>query len=175
MMKHLVALAILAAPAVASANVPNAFGLGVEMQVNGTGGIALDYDLGKMDFGGFFGLVDPGTAGSSTSYQLGGRFFYHLHMTPTTDFSVGGSLGLDSERPAMATGRVNLVFLEPGFQIRWFVAQNLALSFAAGIVIGVADANGVAIGGQTIGGSTGQGGALDLGPGAAAGIMYYFN
>jgi hypothetical protein len=165
MTKHLLALAILLAPGVAAANVPNSFGLGVEYQINGTGGLAANYDAGKFDTGGFFGLGDPGTTGSRTTYELGGRFFYHLHTTPSTDFGVGGSLGLDSV-PVGATDRNNLVFLEPSFQIRWFPATNLALSFAGGIVIGVADANGVAITGQTIGSTAAA---------AAAGIMYYFN
>jgi hypothetical protein len=171
MTKHLLALAIVLAPGVAAANVPNSFGLGVEYQINGTGGVAADYDVGKFDFGGFFGLVDLGTTGSRTGFALGGRFFYHLHSTPSTDFGVGGSIGLDSV-PVGATDRNNLVFLEPSFQIRWFPATNLALSFAGGIVIGVADANGVAIAGQTV--STG-GAPGTVGGGAGAGIMYYFN
>ncbi len=174
MLKHLVGLAIVVAPGVALANIPNSIGVGVEAQINGTGGIAVSYDAGKFDTGGFFGLVDPGVTGSATSYQIGGRFFYHVHSTATADFGVGGSIGLDSERPAPNVGRDDLVFLEPGFQIRWFAAPNLALSFAAGISIGVADATGVVIAGQSVSFST-QGIDMSAAGVAGAGIMYYFN
>jgi hypothetical protein len=166
MTKYLLALAILSVPTVASANVPGSIGIGVEAQINGTGGISVNYDGGKYDAAGFFGLVDPGTNNSTTTYEVGGRFFYHLHQTPTTDFGLGGSIGLDST-PNANNDRQNLLFLEPGFQIRWFVAANLALSFAGGIIIGVADAQGVAIGGQSV-----AGGANAV---AGAGITYYFN
>jgi len=96
-----------------------------------------------------------------------------VHGTPSTDFGVGGSVGLNSV-PVGATDRDNLVFIEPSFQIRWFPATNLALSFAGGIVIGVADANGVVIGGQTVGANE-VGGPGTVGVAAGAGIMYYFN
>ena len=166
MTKHLLALAILCAPAVASANVPGAVGVGIEAQINGTGGVAVSYDAGKFDFGGFFGMNAPGT-GAPTDYELGGRFFYHVHQTPVADFGLGGSIGLNSnEGGGVDATRQNEVFIEPGFQIRLFLASNVALSFAGGLIIGVADANGVAIGGQQV--------ADGPHAGAGAGITYYF-
>nr|HEX4315622.1 hypothetical protein [Kofleriaceae bacterium] len=158
MLKHLVAFAIVATPAIASANIPNSVGIGVETQINGTGGIAVNYDAGKFDAGGFFGILDP-AGPDNTEYAIGGRFFYHVHQTANADFGVGGSIGLDSV-PVDANNRNNNVFLEPGFQIRMFVVPNVALSFAGGIVIGVADADGVSIGGQIEG---------------LAGVTYFFN
>ena len=172
MLKHVLALAILAVPAVASANVPDSVGVGVEAQISGVGGLAVTYDAGKLDAGGFFGIVDP-AGPDNTLYEIGGRFFYHVHQTASSDFGVGGSLGLASV-PVDPNNRDNLVFLEPGFQIRVFLAPNVALSFAGGIIIGVADADGVAISGQSLSSTIGvsSGGAAVNG---GAGITYYFN
>ena len=59
-----------------------------------------------------------------------------------------------------ADNRDTSLFLEPGFQIRLFVASNVALSFNAGLVIGALDApGGFALTGNVTGG---------------AGVHYYF-
>ena len=77
-----------------------------------------------------------------------------------SDFSLGGSLGYQDQPIAGTTNHNNNMFLEPGFQIRVFLASNVALSFSGGIMIGVVDASDVAI--------TGQGVSAD------AGVHYYF-
>lgn len=163
MMKKLLvasAATLLAATAgTASAGGPNdSIGVGVEAQINGAGGLSVNYQIPKMHFGAFLGIQD-GPNDDDTAYQLGGRFFYHIHETGTSDFGVGGSLGFN-EQPDGMGGHANLVFIEPSFQIRAWVASNVALSFTGGIVIGASDANGVSVGGQLDG---------------FAGIHYYFN
>jgi hypothetical protein len=76
-----------------------------------------------------------------------------------SDFGIGGTFSVISvpELNPM-DDRDTDVFLEPGVQLRVFLASNVAVSAATGIVIGVVDAGGVAITGQTITG----------------GIHYYF-
>jgi hypothetical protein len=151
---------VLATAGVASAGgQAGAIGLGAEYELNGIGGVSLNYDAGKFHAGGWFGFIDP-AGGNNTEFDIGGRFFYHLHSTAMADFSLGAGLGIASTPPPMGMmNRRTEVFLEPGFQIRVFIASNVALSFTGGISIGVVDASGVIISGQ---------------PEGIAGVHYYF-
>jgi hypothetical protein len=136
-------------------------GMGRALLLAGTVG-SINYDAGKFHAGGFLGFDDPSGA-FNTFFTFGGRFFYHVHSTAMADFSVGGQIGI----AYVPTGNMGPgadhydteVFLEPGVQIRAFLASNVALSFSLGIVIGAADASGVQVGGQVQG---------------SAGIHYYF-
>lgn len=135
-------------------------GVGAEFQINGfTGGPSVNYDAGAFHVGGFFSFADD-DGPDNTLWSLGGRFYYHAHSTAMADFGVGGSIGILSfpEPGAPDPDRQTGIFLEPGIQTRLFLAANVAVSASAGIVIGVADADGVAIDGQTI----------------TAGLHYYF-
>jgi len=139
-------------------------GVGAEYQLNGIAGISLSYDAGKFDVGGVLGYHDP-AGGNNSTFEVGGRFFYHLHSTAMADFGVGAELGIASVPFFMGMGtttRRTDVYLDPGFQIRLFLASNVAISATAGLLIGAADAadanpgdphqTGVDINGQIIGG-----------------------
>ncbi len=122
----------------------------------GLGGPSLNYDAGKFHVGGFLSVLDPGGT-NNTTVEVGGRFYYHAHSTAMTDFGIGGSIGIinyDAGRD-----RNTAMFIEPGFQIRVFLQSNVALSFTAGLAIGAADADGVYLIGDPVGG---------------AGLHYYF-
>lgn len=140
---------------------PGSFGVGAEFQLSGLGGLSANYDEGKFHVGGFIGFADPAGV-NNTDFQIGGRFFYHLASTAMSDFSIGGGLGIQSfyDQPGNpnALRRTNL-YLEPAFQIRAFVAANVALSFTGGLSIGTLDASTVRITGN---------------PTGAAGVHYYF-
>ena len=142
--------------------VAGSIGVGAEAQLSGLTGISANYDAGAFHVGAFFGLDDPGGP-NNTAFDLGGRFFFHIHHTATADFSLGGSLGIGSkEAPDGAGGSTSTtaVILEPSFQIRWFVASNVALSFTGGFSIGLTDDDkDFSIGGDLAG---------------VAGIHYYF-
>jgi hypothetical protein len=116
------------------------------------GGVSMNYDAGPFHVGGSFGFNDAGD-----DFRLGGRFYYHLHSTALSDFSVGGELGFRNFDGGM--GDETQMFLQGGLQIRAFVATNVALSFSAGLVVGVIDADSVVVTGQ---------------PNALAGVHYYF-
>jgi hypothetical protein len=134
-------------------------GLGAEFQISGTGGASLNYDAGKFHVGGFFGMRDP-QGGGNTDVSFGARFFYHVHSTAMSDFSVGGSVGMLSNGNGPMMDRTTQLFIEPSFQIRLFLAANVALSFTAGMAIGAVDAtDNLVIDGQTTG---------------IAGVHYYF-
>lgn len=154
-----VAMIVLASAGTASAGgQPGSFGLGTEFQISGVGGLSVNYDAGQFHVGGFLGFLDPDGA-DNTTVDIGGRFFYHIASTAMSDFGVGGSLGIRSEDDAAPDERNTLVFLEPSFQIRAFLASNVALSFSAGIEIGAVDASEVNITGLITG---------------EAGVHYYF-
>jgi hypothetical protein len=136
-------------------------GVGAEFQLSNIGGVSANYDAGAFHVGGFLGFSDPAGI-NNTTVDFGGRFFFHVASTATSDFSVGGGLGIqsvyDDPGDPGATRLTNL-FLEPSFQIRAFITSNVALSFTGGISIGTIDASGVNITGDF---------------NANAGVHYYF-
>jgi hypothetical protein len=149
-----------------------AIGVGAEFGLDGeTGGVSVNYDGGKFHFGGFLGFIDGG-GNNDTDYTLGARFYYHLHSTAMSDFGLGGAIGFFSQdgTGVMMDQRDSRVYIEPGFQIRAFVTSNVALSFTAGITIGIVDAQGTSIGGPSLGGP-GNGVSAVTG---SAGVHYYF-
>lgn len=154
----IVAMLILSSAGVASAGgIPGSVGVGAEFQLSGIGGLSANYDTGKFHVGGFVGLSDA-DGPNNTIFDIGGRFFFHVASTAMTDFSVGGSLGIRNQGNADTTTST-LVFLEPSFQIRVFLASNVALSFTGGIEVGSGDVSEVNITGNTAG---------------EAGVHYYF-
>lgn len=176
-LKTSLVLLALSTPAYAGGQ-EDSLGVGAEYMMNGlSGGVSVNYDLGKMHFGGFLGYFNNGDEmGDDTSdYTLGGRFFYHLHSTAMSDFGVGGALGFYSDEERNGAGdadRATYLFIEPGVQVRAFVAANVALSFNVGLVFATQDAEGIAIGGGEIGrGNDGGIGSIITG---SAGIHYYF-
>ena len=142
---------------------PNSIGVGAELQISGLGGLSVNYDAGKFHAGGFFGYFDAPGPNNST-VDVGGRFFFHIASTATSDFSLGGSLGIENANDANnPNNRHTDVFIEPSFQIRAFIVSNVALSFTGGIVIGAADTSELDLTTNTSQRLTGM-----------AGIHYYF-
>lgn len=159
MKQILFAAAVVASSAgVASAGgMAGSIGVGTEVQLSGVGGLSANYDAGRFHVGGFVGVDDPAGA-DNTRFDIGGRFFFHVASTAMSDFSLGGSLGI-RQISAPGDGDQTQLFIEPGFQIRAFIASNVALSFTGGISIGAADASDLVIDGQVNG---------------IAGVHYYF-
>jgi hypothetical protein len=149
----------------------NSIGVGAEAQLSGAGGASLNYDAGDFHVGGFLGFHDPGGRDDDT-FVLGGRFFYHVHQTTASDFSVGGTVGFVSANQMAPADRETQLYIEPSIQIRMFIVANVALSFNLGVSIGVMDADNVDLGGQYIGGTVDIANGLALGGGA--GVHYYF-
>jgi len=162
MKKTLLAASIVFASAgtASAGGQPGSFGVGAEFQISGIGGLSANYDAGKFHVGGFIGFFDP-AGPDNTTVDVGGRFFFHIASTAMSDFSIGGGLGIQStyENQGGNATRVTNLFLEPSFQIRAFLASNVALSFTGGIEIGTVDASEVNITGNITG---------------EAGIHYYF-
>jgi hypothetical protein len=158
MRKILLAATILfAGTGTASAGgLPGSIGVGAEFQLSGVGGLSVNYDTGAFHVGGFLGFDDP-AGENDTEFAIGGRFFYHVASTASSDFGVGGGIGILTQDAVPE--RLVDVFIEPSFQIRAFLVPNVAMSFTGGFVIGTVDADGVAITGDVFG---------------VAGLHYYF-
>jgi len=153
----LIAVLVLASSGTALAGgQPGSIGVGAELQLSNLGGVSVNYDTGKFHVGGFLGFDDPAGA-DNDEIDIGARFFFHVASTAMSDFSVGGGLGIESANSA--GGRNTNLFLEPSFQIRAFIASNVALSFTGGISIGTIDSSRVRIVGDFTG---------------TAGVHYYF-
>jgi hypothetical protein len=153
----LIAVLVLASSGTALAGgQPGTIGVGAELQLSNLGGVSVNYDAGRFHVGGFLGFDDPAGADNDT-IDIGARFFYHVGTTAMSDFGIGGGLGIQSLDSA--GGRSTNLFLEPSFQIRAFIASNVALSFTGGISIGTVDASRVRIIGDFNG---------------TAGVHYYF-
>lgn len=149
----LASLLIMGASGVAAAGgSPGTIGVGAEFQLSGFGGASVNYDAGDFHVGGVLGFHDP-EGDDNTEFGLGARFYYHVHSTAMSDFGVGGSfsvINVPGPTPADPDARDTGVFIEPGVQLRVFLASNVAVSATAGLSIGVVDASGVDVTGQTI-------------------------
>jgi hypothetical protein len=142
-------------------------GVGAEVQLSGISGVSVNYDAGAFHVGGLLGygadLRSPNPDVPSYDYfQVGARFYYHVHSTAMSDFGLGGNLGIASVQDQPMDKRSSYVYLEPGLQIRLFLAANVALAFTGGVAMGLSDADGVFI--------TGQGAGFNFG----GGVHYYF-
>jgi len=137
---------------------PGSIGVGAEFEISQIGGLSANYDAGKFHVGGFLSFQDPAGV-NNTRFELGGRFFFHVASTASSDFSVGGGLGFRNTGRGANNGSTTELFIEPSFQIRAFIASNVALSFTGGFSIGALDASDLVIDGQVEG---------------IAGVHYYF-
>src|SRR5262245_26007104 len=156
----LVAIFVVAMTGAANAGgQEGSIGVGVELGNNiETGGVSMNYDAGKFHVGGFLGFNDGGSD-NDTDYTFGARFYWHVHRTAMSDFGVGGGIGFFSQDQPSPMDRESRLYFEPGFQIRAFIAANVAFSFTGGISFRLVDGDGASITGQLSG---------------IAGIHYYF-
>lgn len=148
------------------------FGLGMETVLTAPfapaltfspgGAATLSYDLGNFRVDGLLYLLFVNNDGGadSTAFAIGGRAFYKMHSSSKADFSVGGGLALGFLDTGPGNGSFR-VALDGAFQIRVWMANNVALNASAGIGFAVGDNPFVfALSGQLTG---------------AFGMIYYFD
>jgi hypothetical protein len=133
-------------------------GLGVAAMLSGPAGLSVAYDAGLWHLDTMFALAKAGggSPGNRVQMTLGGRFWFHLHRTSSSDFSVGGGLGFTHDGPSDN----DILHIDGGAQLRAFLVSNVAFAVTAGLAVNAMDANLVALDGQFIG---------------AAAIHYYFH
>jgi hypothetical protein len=101
-------------------------------------------------------------ARTTPTWRSARRFYYHVHSSAMADFGVGGSFGLAfiGDRSTVTDDSFTALFIEPGIQIRAFVASNVALSFTGGF--------------DRWAWPTPRASTLTAQPVGAAGVHYYF-
>ncbi len=104
----------------------NGTGLGMGAAATFNGGTSLlgtwGDDGGRFHVEGLFGLNRHG----ATDYELGARFWYHVHTAQAADFSLGGGLAMFSLRQGRNDRQYDFE-IDLGAQARVFVASNVAL------------------------------------------------
>jgi hypothetical protein len=172
----------LLAPAAASAQEgggasAHGIGLGATRTLAGISGGTFVYDTSSFHVTGLIGFVtasdDPGP--DTTAFALGGQFWYHLHHTSQSDFSVGGGLTIVSFDDGGADDVLN-VDLEGGGHMRIFVVPNVALSASLGLLIAIGDDDGTIVGDDSLLIVSNAESTIALGGQvmAALGVTYFF-
>jgi hypothetical protein len=121
-------------------------------------GVSAVFDGAAWHLEGLLGLQKgnsgPPNAGR-VSVDVGGRFWFHIHATSNSDFSVGGGLTYLHLGPQ----DTDSLLIDAGGQMRAFITTNVALSVTMGLGLATIDYNNLILGGNLFG---------------AAGIHYYF-
>ena len=146
-----------AAPPPALSAGGNGIGVGAALFLSGIGGAQVDYDTAMWDVEALLGFADRSTGNnnSATDVQFGVRGWYHLHHGSSSDFSVGGGIGLDHLTGAGGPNRT-AVLIDPGVRARAFITSNVAVHAVLGLAISVGDnlvgpeKSGVGLGAQSL-------------------------
>jgi len=142
-------------------------GVGASAFLSGTAAVQVDYDAAAWDIEGMFSFADrdTGANGASRTYlQAGARGWFHLHHGASSDFSVGGGVGILHASDAGPS--ITTTLIEPGVRARVFVTPNVAVHAVLGLSIVVGDNPGG-------GGATGI--ALAPQPLFGLGFTYFFH
>ena len=156
------AVLLAAAPAFAGGSA-GSIGIGADIPLasgdgNGLAEASADYDAGKFNVGGGLGIADPGGP-DNTQIDVSGHFYFHVASSAMADFGVGGDILFQNIQNGPNMGTNTNVFLDPGIQVRAFIASNVAIIFTAGLSIGVGDDSALFFGGNPV---------------ADCGFRYYF-
>jgi hypothetical protein len=131
----LAACLAVSSPAWADGTESTGLGVGVQSTLTGLSGPSLTYQAPRFHVEGIVGFHDDGV----TEIDLAGRFWFHVHSTAASDFSVGGGIGFESIDFGPETDTD--LHVEGGAQLRAFLASNVALSAALGLAIENGDDN----------------------------------
>ena len=154
-------------------------GVGAVTMLNGTSGALFTWGSsgGGFHVDGLFGLHHYTPNGNTTtSFSVGGRFWYHLHAASFADFSVGGGLGFVhwDTNPGNNNNDSRLdLSLEVGCQMRVFIVPNVALIADLGLGATFGNNDDIMIGGQSVTASGSPAGGNNFVAGTL-GIAYFF-
>lgn len=109
-------------------------GVGVESMLSGPSGPTLVYQRPNFHLEGILGVYDR----DDTTVLFAGRFYYQMHAGQTSDFSLGGGLGLLNTNRRNDANSTD-THVEVGAKIRLFLAPNVALSTSLGLSMVLGD------------------------------------
>jgi hypothetical protein len=115
------------------------FGVGAAAFLSGLNGIEVVYDQTHWHIEGLFGFSsrETGANMTTTAFQFGGRGWYHLHLGSSSDFSLGGGIGMLQASAGNASQTATVI--EPGMLARVFLTPNFALHAMAGMTMAFGD------------------------------------
>jgi hypothetical protein len=145
----------------------NGIGVGAAAFLSGVGGVEVDYDTPMWDADAILGFADRSTGANNnqTQIQFGVQGWYHLHRGSSSDFSLGGGVGLDHLTGGGNPNRT-ATFIEIGARPRAFITSNVAIHALLGLSISVGD---------NLGGANNNSGVGLLAQGLFGfGFTYYF-
>jgi hypothetical protein len=130
----------------------SAMGIGAETILNASlsttfdiGAATFHYEAPKFHIDGL--LLFLNVADVSTSFGLGGRFFYTLHKGDRADFNLGGGLIILNTDPEVGNSSTD-AHVEFAAKIRVWLTSNVAIHSLVGLSILLADNDGGAFGGN---------------------------
>src|SRR6185436_15540689 len=109
-------------------------------------------------------LIGYSGVGDTDTFNIGGRFWYHLKSSTNADLSLGAGGSLQHVSPPGMGNSTDAVLIEAGMLIRVFLAPTVALGVGSGLVVGAADADGLFVGD----------GANTVGLAYSASLHYFF-
>jgi hypothetical protein len=136
-------------------------GIGAAVTLSGLGAFGpagqFVYDASIFHIEALLGFDSRDTAGGGgdreTIYAFGVGGWYHLHRGASSDFSVGGLIGINTTSGPGQSQTVTS--FEPGAQVRAFVTPNVAAFARVGLAFQFGDTGAgtvVGLGGQATGG-----------------------
>ncbi len=124
-------------------------GVGAVQWLSGLTGAQVVWDQAVFHLEGLFAFnsVDNGGDDRATFINVGAAAWYHLHRGASSDFSLGGGVGISnlSDDPGSAQALV----LEPGAQVRVFLTPNVALHARVGLPVIFGD-SGTGVGDERV-------------------------
>lgn len=126
-------------PAATSAG-GDGIGVGASAFLSGAAAVQVDYDTYAWDIEGMFSFADRDNGNNRTSrtdLEAGARGWFHLHHGASSDFSVGGGIGVLHSSETGFSSTTTLI--EPGVRARVFVTPNVAVHAVLGLSIVVGD------------------------------------
>jgi hypothetical protein len=118
----------------------NGIGVGASAFLSGAAAVQVDYDTYAWDIEGMFSFADRDNGNNRTSrtdLEAGARGWFHLHHGASSDFSVGGGIGILHSSETGFSSTTTLI--EPGVRARVFVTPNVAVHAVLGLSIVVGD------------------------------------
>jgi hypothetical protein len=144
----------------------NGIGVGAAAFLSGVGGVQVDYDMPIWDLDAILGFADRSTGGdnSQTYIQFGVQGWYHLHRGSSSDFSLGGGVGINHVTGSGPNRTATVI--ELGARPRAFITSNVAVHAMLGISISLGD--------NDVPGADNSGVGLGAQPLFGVGFTYYF-
>lgn len=109
-------------------------GVGAALWLSGLSGAQVVWDQSLFHLEGLLGFASDDAPGDNiTTINFGVAGWYHLHQGASSDFSLGGGVGVSNVSQGDASAQA--LVLEPGAQARVFLTSNVGLHARVGLPV----------------------------------------